>query len=182
MLSGSSHTVLAIWNFGFEPMLFYAFLCRVSRQDGVSQSQPRARVPKTGRCPGDMPREMLQGTCLHFFPAASPLEMTQMPTAQQSGGLLGGARTWIFSNVRSVFIGGLFVFIFLPSGMCLRNKARCNHATHCYLALLGSRVQRSPQSWKASLPLFLALWKLKSGDNSIQLNKHQPQHNTSYAV
>jgi len=106
----------------------------------------------------------------------------QMPTAQQSGGLLGSARTWIFSNVRNVFTGGLFVFICLTPEMCLSNKAHCNHAIHYYLAILGSRVQRSSQSWKASLPLFLAIWKLKHGDNSIQLNKHHPQYNTSYLV
>lgn len=182
MFSGSSHTISGIWNFGFEPMFFYTFLYHVFCQDGISQSWQWARMHKMGRCLGAVPQEVLQGTFLHFLPAAFPLELMQMPTAQQSGGLLGDARTWIFSNVRSVFIGGLFVFIFLPPGICLRNKAHCNRAIHYYLALLDSRVQRSPQSWKTSLPLFLALWKLRSGDNSIQLKKHHPQRNTSYPV
>ena len=98
-----------------------------------------------------------------------------MPTAQQSGSMHCAARTLLFSNVRNVFIGGLFVFICLPPGMCLSNKAHGNHSIHYYLVLLGSRVQRSSQSWKASVPLFLSVWKMKLGDNSIQLNKHHSQ-------
>lgn len=68
--------------------------------------------------------------------------------------LLGGARTWLFSSVRNIFMGGLFGFICLTPGMRLSNKAHCNHAIHYYLALLGSRVQRSLQSWKVSLPSY----------------------------
>lgn len=119
---------------------------------------------------------------MHFFPATSPLESRQMPATQQSGSLLGGARTLLFSNVRKLFIVELFVFICLPPGMCLSNKAHGNHVIHYYLALLGSGVQRISQSWKASLPLFLSLWKMKHGDNSIQLHKHRPQRNASYPL
>lgn len=119
---------------------------------------------------------------MHFFPATSPLESRQMPATQQSGSLLGGARTLLFSNVRKLFIVELFVFICLPPGMCLSNKAHGNHVIHYYLALLGSGVQRISESWKASLPLFLSLWKMKHGDNSIQLHKHRPQCNASYPL
>lgn len=78
-----------------------------------------------------------------LLPSASPWDSVQMPTAQQSGGLLGGARTWFFSNVRNIFIGELFTFICLTPGMCLRNKSHHNHAIHYYLGLLGSGVQSS---------------------------------------
>lgn len=86
---------------------------------------------------------MGQQPLLHFFIAASPSERMQIPAAWQSGGLLEGARTWLFSNVRSVFIGDLSGFICLTSGMCLSNKARCNRAIH----IISSSWQESSKAF-----------------------------------